>query len=306
MNGMSKTRIFRIVFTLGTLLPLQASHAQELECEVTVNYESIPTTHRDFLTEFAREVKTYINSYRWTTEDLEGEKIKCSMNIFFTSVSGGNRYSARIFVGSQRLIWQSDGKTTAVVRILDEKWDFVYEKNQPLYHNEYRFDPLASLLDFYAYVIIGYDFDSHEPLSGTPYFQKASNIINLAQSTAFNRGWTKTTGAYSRAGLIDELLNSRYSPIREAQYRYHFEGLDMLSTERRDAYKTIVDVLDLFADFKKTEGARVQLLQIFFDTKYLELADIFTDYNDPDIFDKLIAVDPSHQRYYDDYRNRRR
>jgi hypothetical protein len=285
---------------------LQRVDAQELDCEVTVNYESVPTTNRDFLVDFAREVKTYMNSYTWTSMDLEGEKIKCSLNIFFLSAAGTNRYSAQIFVGSQRLIYDSDGKLTAVVRILDDKWDFVYEKNQPLYHNEYRFDPLASLLDFYAYLIIGYDFDTHEPNSGSPYFSRASNIVNLGASTTFSRGWVKTSGSYSRAGIIEELLNSRYSSLRAGFYEYHFNGLDLLSSDRKEAYETIINVLDQFANFKKTEGANILYLRIFFDTKYLELADLFTDYYDVAIFDKLNAIDPSHQRYYDDYRNRRR
>lgn len=304
MTSYKKAQPLYLLLPLFLLsLPLSG---QELDCDVTVNYESIPTSNRDFLTDFGKEVKAYMNSFQWTTEDLEGEKIKCSINIFFQSVSGGTRYSAQIFVGSQRLIYQGDGKTTAVVRILDDKWDFIYEKNQPLYHNENRFDPLASLLDFYAYAIIGFDFDSHEPQSGTQYFMRASNIVSLGSSTSFSRGWVKSTGSYTRAGLIEELLNSRYTTLRDAFYQYHFNGLDMLSSERKQAFQTIVDILDQLDAFRKTEGSNVLLIRVFFDTKYLELAEKFTDYWDPEIYTKLNAIDPSHQRYYDDYKAKRR
>jgi hypothetical protein len=294
------------VAILTFLAPVQLA-AQELDCDVTANYESIPSTNKEFLADFANQVQTYMNSYTWTNEDLEGENIKCSLQIFFLSATGATNYSAQIFVGSQRLVYEGEGKTTAVIRIKDDMWNFAYEKNQPIYHNEYRFDPLASLLDFYAYVIIGFDFDTHEPLSGTKFFQRASNIVNLgASASAYARGWTKSTGSYTRAELIDELLNSRYAPIRQAIYDYHFNGLDLLASDRKEAFQTIVNVLDQFADFKRTEGANVLLLRIFFDTKYLELADLFTDYWDPEIYSKLNAIDPSHQRYYDDYRNKQR
>jgi hypothetical protein len=299
----------RLIISASVILALSASNrsfAQELDCDVTVDYQSIPTTNRDYLVNFANQVKTYMNSYRWTNEDLEGERIKCSLQIFFLSVSGNTRYSAQIFVGSQRLIYEGNGKTTAVVRILDDKWDFVYEKDQPIYHNEFRFDPLASLLDFYAYLIIGFDFDTHESLSGSPYFLKCSNIQNLGSSTPFSRGWVKVTGSYTRAGLTEEILNSRYTPLREGFYQYHFNGLDLLASDRKAAYETIINVLNQFGNFKKAEGANVLFLRIFFDTKYLELADIFTDYWDPEIFNKLNAIDPSHQRYYDEYRNKRK
>ncbi len=306
MNPILKARCLYLLVSVLVLFVTLRLSAQELDCDVTVNYEGVPTANKEFLADFAREVKTYMNSNKWTNEDLEGEKIKCSLSIFFLSAPGPNSYSAQIFVGSQRLIYQTEGKTTAVVRILDDKWDLIYEKNQPIYHNEYRFDPLASLLDFYAYLIIGFDFDSHEPQSGTPYFQKASNVVNLAASTSYSRGWTKTTGTYTRAGLIEELLNSRYKSLREAFYQYHFNGLDLLASDRKEAFKTIIDVLDQFGEFKKTEGASVLFIRIFFDTKYLELADLFTDYWDPEIYTKLNAIDPSHQRYYDEYRNKRK
>lgn len=288
---------------LALLVPPQLT-AQELDCDVKVNYESISSTNKGFLVDFAGEVKTYMNSYKWTNEDLQGEKIKCSLEIFFISASGPTSYSAQIFVGSQRLIYQGDGKMTAVFRNLDDKWDFVYEKNQPLYHNEYRFDPLASVLDFYAYVIIGYDFDTLEPLSGTQYFQRASNIVTLGASTPYSRGWTKSTGSYARAGLIEELQNSRYSSLRQGFYEYHFNGVDMMASDTKAAFQTIITVLDQFAEFRKNEGANVWYIRIFFDTKYLELCDLFTNYSDPEIYTKLDAIDPSHQRYYDDYRNR--
>jgi hypothetical protein len=304
------TRIIASLFQsslaiLALLVPARLT-AQELDCDVKVNYESISSTNKEFLVDFAKGVKTYMNSYKWTNEDLGGEKIKCSLEIFFISASGPTSYSAQVFVGSQRLIYQGDGKTTAVIRIKDDMWDFVYEKNQALYHNEYRFDPLVSVLDFYAYVIIGYDFDTLEPLSGTPFFQKASNIVNLGASTSYSRGWTKSTGSYTRAGLIEELLNSRYSSLRQGFYDYHFNGLDMMASDSKTAFETIINVLNQFAEFRKNEGANVWYIRIFFDTKYLELCDLFTNYSDPEIYTKLDAIDPSHQRYYDDYRNKGR
>ncbi|MDP2207436.1 MAG: hypothetical protein Q8K98_01510 [Bacteroidota bacterium] len=44
----------------------------------------------------------------------------------------------------------------------------------------------------------------------------------------------------------------------------------------------------------------------FFDTKYLELCDIFLDYPDIQVFDKLNKIDPSHQKYYDEYKAKRK
>jgi len=124
MNSHIKALLFQILLAVLVLFAPARLTGQELDCDVTVNYESIPSTNKEYLVDFTSEVRTYLNSYKWTTEDLEGEKIKCSLSIFFTSASGSTGYSAQVFVGSQRLVYQGDGKVTAVFRIKDDMWDF--------------------------------------------------------------------------------------------------------------------------------------------------------------------------------------
>jgi hypothetical protein len=41
-------------------------------------------------------------------------------------------------------------------------------------------------------------------------------------------------------------------------------------------------------------------MKSFFDTKYLELAEIFKNYQDKNIYQLLSAVDPGHQTSYDE------
>ena len=41
---------------------------------------------------------------------------------------------------------------------------------------------LTSMLAFYAYIIIGVDYDTFSELGGTPYFQKAQLVVNNAQT----------------------------------------------------------------------------------------------------------------------------
>ncbi|CUS86217.1 protein of unknown function (DUF4835) [Candidatus Kryptonium thompsonii] len=65
------------------------------------------------------------------------------------------------------------------MRIFDDKVEFFYDKNAPLYHDEFRFDPLLSLIDFYMYIVIGYDFDTYEPFGGTEFFD--AKYMELAE-----------------------------------------------------------------------------------------------------------------------------
>jgi len=284
--------------------------AQELDCEIALDVTSfsLPAEARDNLIDFANQVKQYMNSHRWTKDGIEGdEKIKCRIDITILGSPTDNHYSAKAQIGSQRPIFKSE-RSTAVTRIVDDKWDFQYIRNQSLTHDENRFEPLLSFLDFYAYIILGYDFDTYKSGDGTQYFQKALEIVNPARGAAnAGKGWEPSTrGQYSRAQLIDELLNPKYRDLREAVYRYHYRGLDLLYKDQEKARKTILSALEKIRKLQEKINESSVLVRLFFDTKYLEIAETFV--NDPDlsVFTKLIKIDPSHQKNYEEKRDMRR
>lgn len=297
----------RVVELLGMLLLCAGiTAAQELNCEVTVNIDNITSGQRDYLRTFEADVKKYLNNNRYTDEDLGGEKIDCSMTIFF--LSGANdKYSAQVVVVSQRPIYtgvDKSGKNTQVIRLLDDRWDFPYVPNQPMSKDDYRFDPVASFLDFYAYLIIGLDLETYTALSGARYFQKALNICNQAVSSAYANGWQSASGSYSRFGFIDELTNMKYQAFRDAFYAYHFDGLDLLATQAQAGQTAMLKAIESIADLRKKQNPRSILVKVLFDSKYLEIADSFLTWADRGIYDRLIAADPSHQGTYDTYRQR--
>ena len=276
----------------------------QFDCQINVNMESISgSVATDQLQNFADDIKNYINSNRWTKEDLGDEKIPCTINIFFAASYGDNRYSAQIFIGSQRPIYVGKNpsqKKTAMTRLFDDKWEFTYLKNQPLYRDENRYNSLTSLLDFYMYLLMGYDFDSYDPLSGTSYFQRAFAICNLAPSS--EKGWDRSASTYSKLSFLEELLNAKYQQIREGFYIYHVKGVDLIATKPADAQKNIIGFLQKIGEAKKMVNPKSLIIKTFFDTKYMELADIFKNYQDKNVYQLLASVDPAHQTTYDEAR----
>ena len=304
---------YLLAITLSAVMFCTTAVAQELDCDVKLEMPSLTTEARSNLDDFAAQIKQYMNSYRWTKEDLNGEKIKCAIEITVLSSSGDNRFTAKAFIGAQRPIYKLNGRSTATTRILDDKWEFGYIRNQSLTHDEYRFDPLLSFLDFYANVIIGHDFDSGDfnlpkSGSGTPYFQKALEIINKARNTSgAGKGWDETTtGIYSRGQLVDELVNPKFQELREAAFRYHYRGLDLLYKDDVRARKNILTSLQKIANLQKKINRSTLSIRVFFDTKYLEIADIFLKDPDLTVYTELSKLDPAHQQTYIDYSQKKR
>ncbi len=277
--------------------------SQELNCDVTINIEQIPSASRDYLRDFERLVEEYLNTYRWTNEDMGGEKIECTMNIFFLS-AGDNRYTAQVFIGSTRPVYHGEDKTereTIILRLLDERWDFEFSPNRPLYHDDFQFDPLADFLDFYAYLIIGFDLETYMEHSGTPYFQKALNICNQAAGTPFSQEWQAQSVNYSRFSMADELTNLMYQPLRTAFHKYHFDGIDFLSTDPVKGLNAMLASVQAIADVRQKQNPRSLLVKVFFDTKYQEIAEAFLRYPDRSVYRRLTEADPNHQTTYQEF-----
>ncbi len=291
--------IFLLLLTLSLLFYAPAP-AQEVDCTVQVNYDAIPTTNRDLLVNLASDIKTYVSNYNWGGSGDPGDKVKCTLNIFVQNVAGDNQYNAQVFIGSMRPRYYSD-QSCAVVRLLDESWEFTYIKDRPVNKNPYTFNDFASFLDFYMYLIMGYDFDTYDRLGGTPLFQKAADVARLGRASGL-KSWQPTTTSYSRSQLIDELLNPKFEPVRVASWIYHFNGLDSLSLSPERGYANIITALDMIDRARRSVDPRNLVIRSWFDAKYLELAQIFQNYPDPSIYVRLVRIDPANQKTYDEYR----
>ena len=96
----------------------------------------------------------------------------------------------------------------------------------------------------------------------------------------------------------------KYQTFRDAFYSYHFEGLDLLSTQPQGGQTAMLKAIEVIADLRKKQNPRSVLVKAFFDSKYLEIADSFLSWPDRSVYERLTAADPPHQGTYDTYRQK--
>lgn len=288
----------KFFFVVVFLLISVSIYPQELNCKVIVNYENLPVKNRELLVDFRNVVEGYMNTTRFTDEVWEGDKIDCTLNIFFTSASSDVEYGAQIVVVSQRPVYQST-MNSPMLTINDGDWSFKYEVGQSMYVNFNVFDPLTSLLDYYGLVIIGFDTDTFEEFGGTPYFKKAFDIVNRASNSSYNNGWLANNNVYSRWGLVSDLLNEKYAAFRSAIFDYHY-GIDIFAQDKEIGQAKIVELINvLYSLYQQSGIIKSVFVQTFFNAKYGEISDRLKDYHDNTIFNKLKKIDPSHAGRYD-------
>jgi hypothetical protein len=207
-------------------------------------------------------------------------------------------------------------KQSATVQFLDTKLMFPYQRGSSFAYQPLRFDDLLSVLDFYALLCIGFDLDSFYPLGGTAYFQRAQQTLQMAGTTQSqyvsmgeDNGWNlrgDDPGRITRASIVSELLDARYGELRTLTSAYYLNGLDFLGDKPDEAKATIDELLTKFADFKDKLPNRSALFQLFFDSKFRELAELFRGYKSEKVWDKLKYNDPSRTIIYEDTRTGRK
>ena len=274
---------------------------QELSATVTVNYEQLPTASRERLTDFSQQVEAYLNSTKFSEADWSWEKIKCNFTIFFISASDETNYTAQVVITSQRPV-ENSIKNLLMVKIQDPKWKFKFEPNQSMYFFPNEFEPLTSFLDFYAFLIIGFDSDSYgpEPLGGSEFFSKAYDTAILGASSQFSDGWELSGSAYNKRALVNDLTNEKFQQFRIDYMNYHFYGIDLYAKNKKAAQKNIYKLIEHLAEKRDQIDPRSVLLKIFFDAKSGEILEYMRDYPDKTVFELLKRLDPPRITKYNE------
>ncbi len=289
--------IISIVFSLNL-------QAQELRCNVQIQKPQAQSGSEQLFQDMQRSIYDFMNTRKWTNHVFENdERIECSI---LMKISGftGSRFAATLQVISNRPVYGTSLQTPIInYKEEDNLFEFEYVQNQNLEFNENRHTSnLTAVLAFYAYIIIGLDYDSFSMQGGTEYFQKAQKIVNNAQASN-SKGWKayEARKQDNRYFLIENLTNSKYGAIRRASYRYHRLGLDLMHTKLEAGRNEVAESLK-FIQRVYRQQPNLFLIKLFFDAKYQELLNIFTESfaaEKTKVYNILKEIDPAHLTKYE-------
>jgi hypothetical protein len=256
------------------LLASNISLAQELNCNVTVLSPQIQSSDKKVFTTLQTAIYEFMNNTRWTNDQYANqERIECSMQINVTDRVSSDEFKATIQVQSRRPVYKTS-YYSPILSLNDENMQFRYIEFQTLEFNENATNPnLVAVLAYYAYVILGMDYDSFSPLGGTPYFQKAQTIVSNMQNSP-EKGWRAFEGTRNRYWLSENLNNPVFRPARMLMYNYHRKGFDMLSDKKDDAINMMAESIEgLRPVFNDKPGN--YLMQSLFFAKSDEIVNVF-------------------------------
>ena len=296
----SNIRLFCLLFFVYYLLSIRL-FSQELNCSVQIISPQLNNSaDKKIFQTLQQSVYEFMNNRKWTNDVFQqDERIECSLVISITEKPSIDDFKGTIQVQVRRPVYKSS-YNSLLVNILDKNIAFKYVEYQPMEFSDNTFiSNLPSVLAFYAYVIIGADYDSYSLEGGTPYYQKAQTIVSNAQS-ANEKGWKSSEDAQNRYWIVENILNSTFKPMRECSYKYHRLGFDAMSEDLPGGRSVVLSSLEMLKKVYDTKPGSYSLT-LFFLAKADEIVNLFT-LAEPAEKTKILAlvneIDPANSTKY--------
>lgn len=278
-----------------------ASHAQELNCQVEVIAPQISNIEASIFEGLEERIAEFINGRKWTSDNFRlEERIECTIQITISDAPSPTSFKGNIQVQSSRPVYNSDYKTPMLL-VNDNDFEIIWDGTSTIQFSpgQHR-DNLSSILAYYAYMILGMDYDSMALDGGTDFYVQAQTIVANAQSTG-SSGWKAGQNQQNRYWLVENMLSQTFKPVRNCLYNYHRLGLDRLYD---DLERGRLNMADALIEMRATHRIRPSSynLQLFFLAKSDEILKVFSPAPDVEktrLLPVLKQMDPGNISKYD-------
>lgn len=272
--------------------------AQELQATVTINAQQIDASYRDRFESLQQSLEEFINGQQWTACQFSyNERIVTTFAITVNEMPSDDVFKVSLTVQARRPVFNASYQTV-LINWRDDLCTFPYQEGMNLTYNEFNLDnELIATIAYYAYLVIGLDFDSFSPMGGEPYLRKCESIVSQMQASD-SQGWKAFDSKTNRHALITALLDQNQQTYRQYWYNYHRQGLDQMAQSVDKGRAQVTSGLSNLKEVRSTD-AMTPLLPLFIASKQDELCNIYSEapMNEKrSVYDQLSELFPTYSR----------
>ena len=276
---MQKTLITILVVLAGSL------HAQFAEVAVRTDVELLKDRERQDLQGLEEAVQQFYISSPWEQDIADLEMYLDVQLVFLSTLTIGNEvyYQAQVLFNNRQ-----------DQRYFIRDATFTYSPGRSVNLSS-AFDPLASLLEFFAYLLIAGELDTYEILAGSPYYTRAASLAVIGKNDRYvGRRWDNRLRLTERLAANQDLRRGK---------AYFYQAFDIRANEKPDLaelrkalgqfYKSIQTVI-------KREGQE-RYTSIFLSGHVEEIAEMLALAGMWDELADMRVLNPDGERIYQNY-----
>ena len=270
------------------------SWAQFIEVNAELDLRRISEGNRQLFTTLAEDIENYFlnTQFSATTDDLE---MIVDIRLVLESVSQGGSQTT---INAQAIFANKHVQPEGNLKTLDQYFyakgiQFPYSQGRKMFYTTV-FEPLASFLDYYAFMFIAAEMDTWEYMGGTSFFNRAIEISDLGKDSDWSTGWD------DRWKKSRKVKSNQY--LRSMRFNY-FKALDALRAEDVDI--TIVNTaMNTFYEemlvLDKKLGSNKETLH-FLRAYHESIAELMAMFNLRDALELLLIYDHDNKKVYESY-----
>ena len=260
------------------------SWSQFIEVNAELDLRRLSEGDRQLFTTLAEDIENYLLNTQFSADanDLE---VVIDIRLVLESVSRGGSQTS---INAQAIFSNKLDQYFYAKGI-----QFPYSQGRKMYYTT-AFDPLASFLDYYAFMFIATELDTWKYMGGTTFFNKAIELSDLGKDSDWSTGWD------DRWKKSRKVKSNQY--LRSMRFNY-FKALDALGAEDVDI--TIVNTaMNTFYEemlvLDKKLGSNKETLH-FLRAYHKSIAELMAMFNLRDALELLLIYDHDNKKVYESY-----
>ena len=260
------------------------SWSQFIEVNAELDLRRLSEGDRQLFTTLAEDIENYLLNTQFSADanDLE---VVIDIRLVLESVSRGGSQTS---INAQAIFSNKLDQYFYAKGI-----QFPYSQGQKMYYTT-AFDPLASFLDYYAFMFIATELDTWKYMGGTTFFNRAIELSDLGKDSDWSVGWD------DRWKKSRKIKSNQY--LRSMRFNY-FTALDALGAEEVDI--TIVkNAMSTFHEdlltLDKKLGSNKETLH-FLKAYHESIAELLSALNLKDTLELLLLYDHDNKKVYESY-----
>ena len=259
---------------------------QFIEVNVDLDMRRLSEGNRQLLSSLEEDMELYFLNTQFSPE-VSDLKVSMDFHLILESVSQGGSQTT---INAQAIITNKQDQYFYAKGI-----QFPYSKGQKIiYTSSFDLDPLASFLNYYAFMFIATEMDTWKYMGGTSFFNRAIELSDLGKDSDWPNGWD------DRWKKSRKIKNNQY--LRSMRFNF-FVAMDALKAEKVDINLVKTSMNTFYEDLKSIDeklGSNKETLK-FLDTYHVSIAELMAALNMREGLKLLILYDHDHKKVYTPY-----
>jgi len=258
--------------------------SQFIEVNAELDMRRLSEGDRQLFETLTEDIENYYLNTQFSA-DLDDLDMTIDLRLVLESVSrGGNQ----ITINAQAIFSNKLDQYFYAKSI-----QFPYERGRKMYYTT-TFEPMASFLDYYAFLFIATELDTWNYMGGTSFFNRAIELSDLGKDSDWPNGWD------DRWKKARKIKNNQY--LRSMRFNF-FVAMDAIKAEKVDINLVTTSMNTFYEDLKSIDeklGSNKETLK-FLDTYHVSIADLMAALNMREGLKLLILYDHDHKKVYTPY-----